>query len=362
MTAQELKEYINTENKIEYILEQIGCHSIKFHPDKDYYTATQPDGDNPLGVVVKNNLYLNYYSYSRGINIDEGKDLISLVQATTKKSFVDTMKYLHGLLGLKYTFKKEEKKKQEEKVNPLSIFINAKFKRKHKEYRNVADCTFEALDEGTLLDFVPMVHIDIFREGIMPWTVKKFGLGYSYKWNRTIFPHRYITGELMGWNGRSSIENCELFGIPKYYITPGMKKICPYGLYENYDSIEKAGYCVIFEAEKSVLKRDSLNDPTGLAISGKNLSDEEWRLIMGLKIKEVVIALDKDVDINEIRFICEKFYRHIKVSYIYDKWDLLDKKDSPADTSNKIYNFLFKHRVNYDEKEHMEYVKSLKKK
>lgn len=146
------------------------------------------------------------------------------------------------------------------------------------------------------------------------------------------------------------------------YITPGMKKICPYGLYENYDSIEKAGYCVIFEAEKSVLKRDSLNDPTGLAISGKNLSDEEWRLIMGLKIKEVVIALDKDVDINEIRFICEKFYRHIKVSYIYDKWDLLDKKDSPADTSNKIYNFLFKHRVNYDEREHMEYVKSLKKK
>jgi uncharacterized protein len=51
MIAQDLKEYINTENKIEYILEQIGCHSIKFHPDKDYYTATQPDGDNPLDAT-----------------------------------------------------------------------------------------------------------------------------------------------------------------------------------------------------------------------------------------------------------------------------------------------------------------------
>lgn len=362
MTAQELKEYIHVESKIEYILETLGCNSIKFHPDKNHYTATQPDGDNLLGVIIKDNLYLNYYSYSRGINIDEGKDLIFLVQTIKNKNFVETMKYIHEILGLKYSFKKELKIKKEEKINPLAIFINAKFKNKHKEYRNIADCTFEALDEGTLLDFVPMVHIDIFKEGIMPWTTKKFGLGYSYKWSRTIFPHRYITGELMGWNGRSSIENCEEFGIKKYFITPGMRKICPYGMYENYSSIEEAGYCVIFESEKSVLKRDSLNDATGLAVSGKTLSEEEWRLIMGLKIKEVVIALDKDVNLNIVRHMCEKFYHHIKVSYIYDRWDLLDKKDSPADKSNKIYNFLFKHRIIYDEKEHMEYVKSLKKK
>ena len=99
MIAQELKEFIHNESKIEYILEQIGCHSIKFHPDKDYYTATQPDGDNLLGVVIKNNKYLNYYSYSRGITVDEGKDLIYLVQNVTKKSFSDTMKYLHEILG-----------------------------------------------------------------------------------------------------------------------------------------------------------------------------------------------------------------------------------------------------------------------
>ena len=76
----------------------------------------------------------------------------------------------------------------------------------------------------------------------------------------------------------------------------------------------------------------------------------------------MVIALDKDVDINEVRHVCEKFYRLRKVSYIYDRWDLLGEKDSPADARNKIYEFLFKYRVIYDEKEHEEYLKSLERK
>lgn len=359
MTSQQLKEYICTENYIEKILEDIGCHSIKFHPDKNYYTACQPDGDNSLGVIVKNNLYLNYYSYSRNVHLEEGKDLFALVQEIKKITFAETMKYLHNLLGLKYTFKKEEPKNDKPKPNPLSIFEKAKSK---KKYRNVLDCTFDILDESVLTDLVPMIHIDLFKEGIMPWTVKKFGLAYSYRWKRTIFPHRYINGELMGWNGRTSIQDCELFGIKKYYISPGMKKICPYGLYENYANIEKAGYCVIYESEKSVLKRDSKNDSTGLAISGKSISDEEVRLILGLDIKEIILSLDNDVNINEIRHLAEKFFRFRKVSYIYDKWGLLGEKDSVADKCNKIYNFLFKHRTVYDEKEHKLYLKSLEKK
>ena len=361
MTSTELKNYIVEHEQIEYILESLGCRSIVYHEDKNYYSATQPEdsADNKMGVCIKAVPFLNYYSYSRNIHIEDGKDLFALVQETKHITFAETMKYLHNLLGLKYTFKKEEPKNDKPAYDPLAIFKKAASK---KRCRNVLDCTFEALDESVLTDLVPMIHIDLLREGIMPWTVKKFGLAYSYRWKRTIFPHRYINGELMGWNGRSSVQDCELLGITKYYITPGMKKICPYGLYENYADIEKAGYCVIYESEKSVLKRDSKGDSTGLAISGKSISDEEVRLILGLDIKEIVIALDQDVDINEIRHLAEKFFRLRKVSYIYDKWDLLEKKDSPADKCNKIYDFLFKHRIVYTELEHQKYLDGLKNK
>ena len=64
MTSQQLKEYIIEHDKVEFILEDLGCHSIEFHPDKEYWSAAHPDGDNKSGIIIKNNNYLNYYSYS----------------------------------------------------------------------------------------------------------------------------------------------------------------------------------------------------------------------------------------------------------------------------------------------------------
>ena len=362
MTSQELKEYICTENKIEKILADIGCHSIRFHPDKDYYTACQPDGDNPLGVIVKNNLYLNYYSYSRNIHLENGKDIFALVQETKHITFAETMKYLHNLLGLKYTFKKEEKKDDKPVYDPLAIFKRAASK---KRCRNVLDYTFESLDESVLTDLVPMIHIDIFREGILPKTINKFGLCYSYRWKRTVFPIRWwADGTLLAYNARTSVENFSEFDIKKYFITPGYhKENNLYGLWENYKDIEKAKYITLLESEKNVCKRDSRLDSTCVALQGHSISDEQVRIILGLNIQEVVIVMDNDIPIEEIRHMCERFYHLRKVSYIYDRWGLLPKnKMSPADACNKIYNFLFKHRTVYDEREHQLYIKSLEKK
>ena len=83
------------------------------------------------------------------------------------------------------------------------------------------------------------------------------------------------------------------------------------------------------------------------------------RIILGTGVEEVIIAMDNDVPIEEVWNMCEKFYGLRKVSYIRDKWKLLGPKDSPADAPNKIYNFLFKWRIPYDESKHREYLKSL---
>ena len=196
----------------------------------------------------------------------------------------------------------------------------------------------------------------------MPWTARKFGLAYSYRRKRVIIPHRYwMTGELIGINARTTVSNYEELGIRKYYLTEGMNKsINLYGLYENYNEIQKAGYVVVYESEKSVLKRDSLNDPTGVALSGHTLSDEQAAILIGLNV-EIIIALDKDVPIEEVRHVCEKFRNIRNVSYIYDQWDLLEDKQSPADASNKVYNFLFKYRSKYDDEMHKKYLESLEK-
>ena len=71
--------------------------------------------------------------------------------------------------------------------------------------------------------------------------------------------------------------------------------------------------------------------------------------------------MDKDVPIEEIWSMCEKFYGLRKVSYIYDEYGVLGPKDSPADAKNKVYKILFKYRRVYDAKMHREYLKRLKK-
>lgn len=357
MTTIALKKYIYDNEKVEYVLEEIGCHDIVYHQNKKYWSCANFDGDNKTAINVKNNEYLNVRNWTREKYFDSHSDIITLVEYNKNCSFIEAVKYLHDILGLDYKYIKNKKKsKEDEKKDPLYIFKKIK-----RSTRNIDVEDVHVLDEKVLNDFVPLLYIGWFREGVMPWTRKKFGLAYSYKYKRVIIPHRFwLTGELVGINARTVVENYDVFGISKYHITPSYQKhLNIYGLYENYDAIQKAGYVVVMESEKSVLKRDSLFDATCVALSGKYISDEQVSILIGLNVN-IIISMDNDVNINEIRFMCEKFFRIRNVYYTKDKWNLLDEKDSIADKSNKVFKFLMEHKIKYTENEHKKYLKSLK--
>lgn len=357
MTIKTLKKFIFDNNKVEFVLETIGCHHIKYHPNKEFYSCGNYNGDNIGAVNVKNNEYLSVINWTRTNEFKDGSDIITLTQYNKQYSFIDAVKYLYSILGLEYKPQIKQQKKKENKFDPLAVF-----KRRRITRRKVDVAEFNILDEETLDEYIPLLHIDWLRQGIMPWTAKKFGLAYSYKYKRVVIPHRHwLTGGLLGINMRTTVENYEELGIKKYHITEGYSKSNNlYGLYENYESIKKAGYVVVVESEKSVLKRDSLNDSTCVAIAGKALSDEQMRILVGLNV-EIIIALDNEVAIEEIRHMCNKFYRIRNVSYIKDSYNLLGEKDSPADANNKVYEFLMKYRIKYDESEHKEYLKGLER-
>lgn len=358
MTTTDLKKYINQNDKIPFILEKCGCGNIKLNTKGEYsnYSASQPDGDNKQGVVINCNDYLNYCSYSRGISFDEQKDLIDFIQSAKHIGFVDAVKWLHQLLEIPISF---SKKSAQQPVNKQDEIINM-FK-KYKTNRKVCDVRdIKYIDPKEFRDYSKCIYIDLFREGIINKTIKKFGLMYDWQHHRSVFIHRdWLTGLPVGANERTSIKNYDILGVSKYYLTPGYNKTRQlYGLYENRPFIEKDRYCVLFEAEKSVCKRDSRNDPHGLGISGKSLSSEQVRLILGLNVNEVIIALDNDVNIEDVLAICEKFYGLRTISFIRDKHGWLGKKDSPADADDKIYRQLFKERIIYNEKLHQKYLKS----
>lgn len=357
MDTISLKKYIFENNKIEYILNEIGCKHIVYHSNRDYYSCSNFNGDNQSAINVKNNEYLNVVNWTREKEFGDGSDIITLVQYNKKLSFIESVKYIHKILDLPFEFKRREENPKK-KCDPLQVF--KRVLRCNRRAVNVED--IKILEDKLIDDYIPMLHIDWVKEGITERTRAKFKLSYSYKHKRIIVPLRYwATGELLGFNQRTTVENYEEFNIKKYFITPTYPKhLNLYGLYENYEAIQKAGYVVVAESEKSVLKRDSLGDSTIVALSGKSISDEQIRILIGLNV-EIVIALDNDVDINEVRFICEKFKNIRKVSYIKDFLGILGEKDAPMDARNKDYQFLFESRIVYDRNEQRKYQESLKK-
>lgn len=347
-----LKKYIYENEKVDYVLDKIGCYHIEYHANKNYWSCANYNGDNTGAINVSNNEYLNVHNWTREKYFNSNSDIITLIEYSKNVSFIQAVKYLHDILGIEY--KRFKPKKKEEK-DALSVF--KKIKESSCYSSDINDIKEIYYDSD---NYYNLLHINWIKEGITYKTAKKFGIAYSFRRNRIIIPMKYwLNGSVLGINSRTTVDNYKELGIKKYFITPSYQKgLNLYGLYENYNSIKKAGYVVVYESEKSVLRRDSLFDETGVAISGHVISDEQARILIGLDV-DIIISMDNDIDINEVRSLCEKFYGIRNVYYTFDKYKLLGNKDSIADGNNKKFKYLFEHKQRYDLFEHNKYIESL---
>lgn len=361
MNFKEIKKYVYDNEKIVYVLESIECHHITYH-DKGYWTCGNCDGDNTSAVVIYNEPSLHIHNYTR--NFKNGSDIFELIKYNLevinnkKVTLFDSLKYLNSLFGFECKY---QGTKMGTKFDPLAIFKKVA----HSKQYSLNENDIDQINIESNFDYQEgIIHENWLNAGLTNKTIEKFKIGYSYKLKRIIIPLRmWNTGEIIGFNKRTIIKNYDILGFCKFLLTPNYpKSINLYGLYENMKSIQQNKICILFEAEKSVLRRDSRNDSNSVALQGHSISKEQVSIICGLDINEVVIAMDKDIYLNEVRSLCEKFYLKKNVSYIYDKFDLLDDKDSPADANDKIYKYLFETRVQYDEVEHHLYLKNIERK
>lgn len=347
MNANELKEYIIYNSKISLILERLGCHGIKEY--KSEYRAALPNKTNKTAVTVKKN---NLFTAVNSSDLNFTGDIFVLVMKLKNISFGKANILIHEFLGLEYSYTNLKQKKETKDL--LDVF------KKIKKNTCITNRNIDIYNESIFKEYTDLPHISWIKDGIMPFACKKFNIGYSFDKKRIIIPWRYWCGnenQYVGIVGRTTIPNYEELDIPKYLgIKPFSKGMNIYGLYENYQTIQQKRHAVIFESEKSVLKRYSRKDETALAIGSHSLSSEQVKILVGLNV-DIIVAFDKDIDINEIRRECDKFYGIRNVYYIYDKWGILSEKESPADRPNKQYEFMLKYKIKYDVAEHKEFLK-----
>ena len=228
-----------------------------------------------------------------------------------------------------------------------------------ERYRKKEQPKLNIYNSGVLDTFNKFYPVEWLKDGITQRAMDKFNILYSISQNKIIIPHYDINNNLIGIRGRA-LNKWEVENIGKYmpvkientwYKHPLSLNL--YGLNINKDNIKKNGYVFLFEAEKSVLQFESFQqDNCAVAVCGSNFNKFQLNLLIKeCHPKEIIICFDKEENKGEDKYfmklwnICQKYKNYCNFSFIYDRENLLDMKDSPSDKGELIFNQLKEKRV-----------------
>lgn len=317
------------EDKGKFIVFPTICHNIisneassklYFYKDtKLFYCYTEC---GPMSIFK----FLKNYYETREIEYDWFRDVYEVILNCSA----------NNLVGLT---KKKEK-------------LNDKYKKKEAK-------ELVTYSSGLLDVFVKKYPVEWLNDGISREAMDRFNIKYSISQNKIIIPHYNQNGELVGIRGRTlNEEEAKLFGkyMPvqienKWYSHPLSLNL--YGLNINKNNIKENGICYLFEAEKSCLQMESFSIPNcSAAICGSNFNKFQLKLLLKTAApKEIIICFDKEELPKEDKYfykllnLCKKYSKYCNFSFIYDRENLLDLKDSPTDKGEEVFKKLLEKRV-----------------
>lgn len=194
--------------------------------------------------------------------------------------------------------------------------------------------------------FSKEIPTDWEREGISVEVMKQYDIRIDHGSNRIVYPVWDNNGNFIGVKGRTLFKNYQDLGIKKYL---NYQKIVStdyfMGMKENRDNILASDTAIIFEGLKSVMHVASWGVNNGLAAETSHLNSAQVAILIQMKIKNVVIAFDKGVSLKEIKDCTKLLRKFTNVYAVYDKWGLLQDKDSPCDQGEQVWNTLYERRV-----------------
>ncbi len=344
MDAKDLKDYIIINEKIKYILEELGCHHIDDRNDK-YVSAANPNGDNKGAIVVyKDNL--NCDNYTRNIVDKYGNsDLFSLVCYIKDIYFTEALKWVCGILGLDFY-------SQENNEIPESLkWTRQIIEMCEGDYENQEYEIIKPISEKILKYYKPVCNKLFLSDGVSYETQSEFEVGYDLQTHRYTIPIRDELNTLVGVKGRYYLKIPPSYEDKFIYLEPCAKSQILFGLHKTMPYIKEKGKVIVVESEKSVMVLWDLGIRNVVAIGGHKLSKKQVEKIIRLGINEVILCYDEDVNrdketkkINkkDYKVEAEKFISQIKVSAMVDlNGELLKEKESPVDNIdnfNKLYD------------------------
>lgn len=357
LTAQQIKDKLTT-NDIKKLMNLLGAELWEENDQELIYDTICHSGHSHKLYFYQESK--NFVCYSECGNLD----IFQIVIKVKDYSFPEAINWVTTQLGLSthhVGFGNFELIDDWEFINRLKSKRLRKEKDKERE-----ETSLKVYDESILNIFQKnWFDKSWIDDGISIDSMRKYEIQFHTLKNQIVIPHRNIDGDLIGVRVRNlSEENISEWGKYTPFMTGNTVYKHPlgtnlYGLHRNKDTIRLCRKLMLVESEKSVLQAESYFPEKNftLALSGKNLTNQQIELIRSLNVREVILALDKEymnVEDDQYKkwceYINEKFIRKLNpfviVTILVDFNGLLKEKDSPTDNGkltleklmdNKIY-------------------------
>lgn len=345
-------------SQIESFLKAFGGDPI-VHGDIIISRTICHNGDSHKLYYYNNTKLFKCYTQCAGETFDIFELIIKINKINEKEiSLPQAVKFIAEYFGIYFDIAI-----QEEDENDLKDWkiLNRYEQSLKKEEEKIID--FKYYDE-TILKYLPHPHIlNWEKEGIKRQVSEECGICYDPVQQGIVIPHYNIDGQLIGIRERTLIKENEDTGkykpaILNYKMYNHALGFNLYNLNNSKENIVFYKKAIIFEGEKSCLLYRSYfpNNDISVAVCGSNLTKYQVQLLLSLEVEEICIAFDKqfkEIGDNEwkswtkkLKDIYKKYGTDVKISFIFDKWNLLGYKDSPIDNGKDVFLELFKRRVN----------------
>ena len=291
---------------------------------------------------------------------EDSFDIFNLVMKVNKYELPQAVNFVIDFFNL-YQFE-EEGFKNEDNLEDWKILDNylRKISQNNKEERKIELKYYDK----KLLSYLPHPHIlNWEKEGIKYEVIRQHQICYNPSTEAIVIPHFDKDNNLVGIRERTLIKENEIYG--KYRPMLLNRKLYNhplgfnlYNLNNSKDNINILKRAIVFEGEKSPLLYASYfgqENDISVACCGSNLSSYQIDLLVAAGAAEIIIAFDKqfkNIGDNEWKLwthkltnISMKYNSKVKISFMFDKWNLLGYKDAPIDCGKEKFLQLFKERV-----------------
>ena len=329
MDIKKLKRIIFEQNKVEYILNDIGCKDIVRHDT--YYSCANYNGDNRTAInQYFDTEYLNCINYTRDIRyntkLNNPTSIIDLICYNKKINLFQCANYLCEILGVDY-YSLQNNGDLPESLKLLQMLEDMSC----GDYDEEENKPLKPISEKILTYYKPYVNLMFYRDNISYDIQKEFEVGYDDSTNCITIPIRDELGNLVGVKGRYLDETLK---ENKYvYIEKCARRKILYGLYKSYKYIKQKGIVYIGESEKFTMQMFSMGYYNCISTCGKKISKNQKMKIASLGV-DIVFCFDKDVQKEELINLSEDFIG-ANIYMIYDKDNILNEKESPTDNKDK---------------------------